>query len=323
MIFWGKRLRLVYMHDCCLPWWIEPFKSAAVQSDQSQEFQICAFSRRYKLFLNLKTEGNIDSVFLLPIKPCKRWLCLSEGKKRSRRSHIDILFCCFVWLTKKKDKYVYDQSSDFHLTFNFQQLFPYMSHPSFVCSYLPESNCKLSKARQAISDAAECTACIPCSAVMSSIRKVGIGSFKDSKTKLPTGRVNILQHTLVPQSSTGNVESLNLDQAQMGTTAHTALWNGEKDGQLHRGSPDGTSQTSAACCMTRVGTEWELVHCPLPGCVCVCLRLWLNFSGQDILGKNIYEENHFSSQLTALPCQCSLPPDGAAAGIGHAFIYLF
>lgn len=111
--FLGKRLRLVYMHGCCLPWWIEPFKSAAVQS---QEFQICAFSRQYKLFLNLNTEGNIDSVILLPIKPCKRWLCLSEGKKRSWRSHIDILFCCFVWLTKKKDKYVYDQSSDFHLT---------------------------------------------------------------------------------------------------------------------------------------------------------------------------------------------------------------
>lgn len=47
-----------------------------------------------------------------------------------------------------------------------------MSHPSFVCSYFPESNCKLSKVRQAISDAAECTACIPCSAVMSSIHKV-------------------------------------------------------------------------------------------------------------------------------------------------------
>lgn len=101
--------------------------------------------------------------------------------------------------------------------------------------------------------------------------KYGNWSFKDNKTKLPTGRVNTLQHTLVPQSSTGNVESLNLDQAQMGTTAHTAIWNGEKDGQLHRGSPDGTSQTSAACCMTRVGTEWELVHCPLPGCVCVCV----------------------------------------------------
>lgn len=38
-----KRPRLVYMHDCCLLWWIGPFKSAAVQSDQSQEFKFVQF----------------------------------------------------------------------------------------------------------------------------------------------------------------------------------------------------------------------------------------------------------------------------------------
>lgn len=113
----------------------------------------------------------------------------------------------------------------------------------------------------------------------------GNRSFKDNKTRLPTGIVNTLQHTLVPQSSIGSVESLKLDRAQAGTTAHPAIWNSEKGGQLHRGSQDATSQTSAACCMTRVGTEWELFHCLLS--VCVCLWLWLNFSGQQCSRKDL------------------------------------
>lgn len=60
----------------------------------------------------------------------------------------------FIWLLT---------SSSCFLTCHTQVLYDRIS---------PESNCKLSKARQAISDAAECTACIPRSAVMSSIHKV-------------------------------------------------------------------------------------------------------------------------------------------------------
>lgn len=133
----------------------------------------------------------------------------------------------------------------------------------------------------------------------------GNRSFKDNKTRLPTGIVNTLQHTLVPQSSIGSVESPNLDRAQVGTTVthtHTALWNGEKGGQLHRGSQDATSQTSAACCMTRVGTEWELVHCV---CVCVCDYDWI-FLGRSLLVKTLLLNlSSFPSQFSVLPCHHS------------------
>lgn len=64
---------------------------------------------------------------------------------------------------------------------------------------------------------------------------------------------------------------MELDQTQMGTTAHTALWNGEKGGQLHRGSQDATPQTSAARCMTRVGTEWDVARCLLNLFMCSCI----------------------------------------------------
>lgn len=133
----------------------------------------------------------------------------------------------------------------------------------------------------------------------------GTRSFKDNKTRLPTGRVNTLQHTLVPQSSIGSVESLNLEQAQEGTTTHTALWNGEKGGQLHGGSQDATSQTSAACCMTRVGTEWELVCCLLS--VCVCLWLWLIFLGKSVRGKTLllfFPPSFQGCQATSLITVC-------------------
>lgn len=51
-------------------------------------------------------------------------------------------------------------------------------------------------------------------------------------------------------------------------SAHSTLEWGET-GQLHRGSQDTNSQTSAACCMTRVGTEWELAYC-----LAVCVYVW-------------------------------------------------
>lgn len=83
-------------------------------------------------------------------------------------------------------------------------------------------------------------------------------SFKDNKRRLPMWIVNTLWHTLVPQSSAANAELLNLDLSQVGTTAHTALMNGGKAGRLCCGSQNATSQASAACCVTRVGTGWEL-----------------------------------------------------------------
>lgn len=72
-------------------------------------------------------------------------------------------------------------------SFNFQQLFPYMSHPGSVGVYLPESNCKLSKARQAISYAAECAACIPHRSVMSCIHKVRKSVIQGQQNKAANG----------------------------------------------------------------------------------------------------------------------------------------
>lgn len=142
----------------------------------------------------------------------------------------------------------------------------------------------------------------------------GTRSFKDNKTRLPKGRVNTLQHTLVPQSSIGSVESLNLDQAQEGTTTHTALWNGEKGGQLHGGSQDATSQTSAACCMTRVGTEWELVCCLLSVCVFVIMT--------EYFWARVFEERPFFSfflpVFRAARTLLSLLFVSVATGISHA-----
>ena len=155
----------------------------------------------------------------------------------------------------------------------------------------------------------------------------GNRSFKDNKTGLPTGIVNTLQHTLVPQSSIGSVEALNLDGAQAGTTVlthtrtHTQHFGmARKGGQLHRGSQDATSQTSAACCMTRVGTEWELVHCPL--FACVCLWLWLNFSGQECFRKELPSRKPLSFLFPSFQsCHATgvITVASVGTGVSHAF----
>lgn len=95
---------------------------------------------------------------------------------------------------------------------------------------------------------------------------IGYGnrSFEDNKTRLPEGIVNTLQHTLVPQSSIGSVESLSLDWAQAGTTAHTALWNDKERGTAESWEP-GRHLTELRCLLldlsrNRVGAG-SLVFC--------------------------------------------------------------
>lgn len=57
----------------------------------------------------------------------------------------------------------------------------------------------------------------------------GNRSFKDSKTRLPAGIVNTLQHTLAPQSSIGSVESVDLDRGPSGNnSSYSSLEQGEK-----------------------------------------------------------------------------------------------
>lgn len=161
-----------------------------------------------------------------------------EGNKRGGRIHShavlitqDIIYC--TWVDRvaktKKTANIFMSSKIVNKCLQcLPILFPTAvsscytktSVPSFlVCTPL-KSKCKLSKARQASSYVAECTAHIPWRAMMSSMHKLWV---KDNKRRLPVRIVNILRHTLVPQSSAGNVESLNLDLAQVGTTAHTAL----------------------------------------------------------------------------------------------------
>ena len=101
-----------------------------------------------------------------------------------------------------------------------------------------------------------------------------------------------------------------------GTTAHTALWNGEKGGQLRRGSQDAALKTSTACCMTWVGTQSELVHCLLPVPVCVC-----DYDGF-FLGKSCSrkQENHsfFLLVLTAATPLLLFLFVSVATGFSHA-----
>ncbi len=213
---------------------------------------------------------------------------------------------------------------------HFQQLLPHRLHPGFLAPFLqsafpptPNQRCKLSKTRRASSYVAEYTACIPQGLWCHPRISYGNRSFKDNKTRLPTGIVNTLQHTLVPRSSIGSVESLNLDWTQAGTTAHTHTHTREKGGQLHRGSQDAASQNSTACCMTRVGTEWELVHCPsvfLSICLCVFLWLWLSFSGQKWRSNDPFFKKislFFTPVFTAAMPLLSLLFVSVATGISH------
>lgn len=143
----------------------------------------------------------------------------------------------------------------------------------------------------------------------------GNQSFKDNKTRLPVGIVNTLQHTLVPQISIGSVESLNLDQAQVGTTVthtHTALWNGKKGGRLHRRSQEATSQASAACCMTQVGAGSFIL--------CVCDYDWI------FLGGSVRKDPSLSLFLplpvysTAMSTLSLMVVSLATSGISHVFL---
>lgn len=92
----AKNLRLVYMHDCCLLSWIEPFKSAAVQSDQSQEFKFVQFPDSTNCSW-IANRGNIGSVFLLWIKACNGWLCPLKGVKEERGSSLFLLSWHKTW----------------------------------------------------------------------------------------------------------------------------------------------------------------------------------------------------------------------------------
>lgn len=58
-----KKLKLIYMHGCCSLWWIGLFKSAAVQSDQSQEFK----------FVHFPDSTNCSWI----TKQRKHWLCVA------------------------------------------------------------------------------------------------------------------------------------------------------------------------------------------------------------------------------------------------------
>lgn len=199
-----------------------------------------------------------------------------------------------------------------------------MSHPSFVCSYFPESNCKLSKVRQAISDAAECTACIPCSAVMSSIHKVWKLVIQGQQNKAANRESKYITAHFSPPELNWQCWISKFGPGPNGNNStHSSLeW---RERRTAASWEPGRHLADLCCLLYDPSGNWVGAGSLSSGwlCVCVCLRLWQNFSGQDILGKNIYKENHLSSQLTALPCQCSLPPDGVAAGIGHAFISLF
>lgn len=142
-----------------------------------------------------------------------------------------------------------------------------MSHPSFVCSYFPESNCKLSKVRQAISDAAECTACIPCSAVMSSIHKVWKLVIQGQQNKAANRESKYITAHFSPPELNWQCWISKFGPGPNGNNStHSSLeWRERRTAA----SWEPGRHLADLCCMTRVGTEWELVHCPLAGCVCV------------------------------------------------------
>lgn len=96
------------------------------------------------------------------------------------------------------------------------------------------------------------TAHIPWKTVRSSVHELWKSVIRGQQKKAANAASKyITAHFGRPELCWHSVGSPNLDLALVGTTAHAALRNG---GQLHRGSQNATSQSSAAGCMTWVGS---------------------------------------------------------------------